>query len=451
MYLIDKITFNTNEKYLELADNRVSLDKQSSDILQLLIETKSPVSKETLLIHIWQNRFVSDAAISSAIRRVRKALAEFDGEKEYIKTLSKVGYQINVVVKPKNSPDKTKKVLLTSHLNLKILVLISILLLSVAYWQYNLKTTLELPASYRQALHLLAQKNQKSLPQAITLLEKSIEEQPKLVVAYHALSQLYAYKMSRHLQLTDKQIITNAKYYIEKAKLLAPSHPDTFLSQAMLDYFYLKNKRGVEQYHQRVKQGLECDHKCNFFLAYTAPIFMQADQGVIYAERAYKAQPDHTTYVWERAWSLFMKGEFNSTIKRIEEAEKFVGRTSYLFRAMLAQAKNQPEKAINHWIKYFHSIKKISSNDMGKYNDLLLKTRHQVIAGLLLKQLNDIPIDQEVELLLLAGEKEEAINRILETHGLQEQTYLIAMHVSPVFTAYFTSEELELLSRHIWP
>ncbi|MCO4799328.1 MAG: winged helix-turn-helix domain-containing protein [Colwelliaceae bacterium] len=450
MYFIDQIAFHTNENYLQLEDKKISLDKQTSDILLLLIETKGPVSKATLITHIWQDRYVSDAAITSAIRRVRKALAELDEAQEYIKTISKVGYQINVIVKNEGEV-KTEVVSgYFDHNRFKVIGILLIILSCILYWKFSVESSIETPTSYRQAIHLLAQKNEESLPQAIQLLEKSIQEVPEFVAAYHTLSQLYAYKMSRHLGLSDQQIILKATEYIQKSTELAPEHPDTLLSKAMLDYFYLRNREGVKQYHQQVTQGLTCDHKCNFFLAYSLPIFNQPELAIQYAEHAYQTQPNHATYLWERAWSQFMAGNFEQTLTRIEEAEKFLGRTSFLFRAMLAQAQNQPKKAITNWLSYYQSIGKITESEAIKLKSRIKEIGYADVSNQLLDMLPEIVIDQEVELLLLAGKKEQALNKALATDNLQAQTYLIAMHVSPVFTVSFTQEELEVLRDHIW-
>ncbi|MDT0603924.1 winged helix-turn-helix domain-containing protein [Thalassotalea castellviae] len=450
MYFIDQIAFHTNENYLQLEDKKISLDKQTSDILLLLIETKSPVSKATLISHIWQNRYVSDAAITSAIRRVRKAITELDDTQEYIKTISKVGYQLNVIVKNENDVKPIVSSGYSEYYRLKIIGILLIFLSSILYWKLSVEPSIEPPISYRQAIHLLAQKNEESLPQAIQLLENSIQEAPKFVAAYHTLSQLYAYKMSRHLGLSDQQIIAKATEYIQKTIELAPEHPDTLLSKAMLDYFYLRNDEGVKQYHQQVMEGLTCDHKCNFFLAYSLPIFNQSKLAIQYAEQAYQAQPNHATYLWERAWSQFMAGNFERTLTRIEEAEQFLGRTSFLFRAMLAQAQNQPKKAIINWLSYYQFIGKISENEALMLESRLEEIGYADVSNQLLDMLSEIVIDQEVELLLLAGKKEQAFNKVLATDNLQAQTYLIAMHVSPVFMVSFTQEELEVLRDHIW-
>ncbi|GAA6204920.1 hypothetical protein NBRC116600_17170 [Thalassotalea sp. SU-HH00458] len=145
-----------------------------------------------------------------------------------------------------------------------------------------------------------------------------------------------------------------------------------------------------------------------------------------------------------------MAGNFERTLTRIEEAEQFLGRTSFLFRAMLAQAQNQPKKAIINWLSYYQFIGKISENEALMLESRLEEIGYADVSNQLLDMLSEIVIDQEVELLLLAGKKEQAFNKVLATDNLQAQTYLIAMHVSPVFMVSFTQEELEVLRDHIW-
>jgi hypothetical protein len=222
------------------------------------------------------------------------------------------------------------------------------------------------------------------------------------------------------------------------------------LSQAILDFFYLRNKQGVAGFHQLVEQGMPCEHRCQFFMAYSSPIFEQKQSGILHAEKAYLDEPYQPTYVWERAWSQFMAGDFDQTLIRIEEAEKFVGYTSFLFRAMLSQANNHPLEATLHWLDYFHSIDKLKNQDLERLKKQAKEVGYQESSTRLLKVLINIPIDQRIALLLLVGDKTTAIKSILETDSLQAQTYLIAMHVSPIFTLSFNQKELEMLEKHIW-
>lgn len=69
------------------------------DLLCFFVESAGQVlSREAIIEHVWQGRFVSDATVSSCIKSVRKALGDSGENQTYIRTLRGRGFQFAVSV-----------------------------------------------------------------------------------------------------------------------------------------------------------------------------------------------------------------------------------------------------------------------------------------------------------------------------------------------------------------
>lgn len=72
----------------------VSLEPQVFELLRLLVERRHRVvSKDEILDHIWPERYISEAALSSRLMAARKALSDTGKEQRFIKTIHGRGYR----------------------------------------------------------------------------------------------------------------------------------------------------------------------------------------------------------------------------------------------------------------------------------------------------------------------------------------------------------------------
>ncbi|MEM9499676.1 MAG: winged helix-turn-helix domain-containing protein [Pseudomonadota bacterium] len=75
----------------------VRLEPQVFALLLLLVENNDRiVTKEEMIEKIWDGRFISDAAVSSRIRAVRKALGDSSDQQRYLQTFYKRGLRFQV-------------------------------------------------------------------------------------------------------------------------------------------------------------------------------------------------------------------------------------------------------------------------------------------------------------------------------------------------------------------
>ena len=75
------------------------LEPRASDLLCYLLENPGKlITREELCEHIWDGKFISDAAISTQIRAVRKALGDDREQQKFIKTHPRRGVRFVATV-----------------------------------------------------------------------------------------------------------------------------------------------------------------------------------------------------------------------------------------------------------------------------------------------------------------------------------------------------------------
>lgn len=92
--LFDQFTLDTDIAELRQGAEQVSLEPQVFDLLVFLIANRERVvSKEDIINAVWDGRFTSDAAITTCIKSLRKALNDDGAQQRYIKTLRGKGFR----------------------------------------------------------------------------------------------------------------------------------------------------------------------------------------------------------------------------------------------------------------------------------------------------------------------------------------------------------------------
>ena len=78
---------------LQRAGAQVPIRPQTFDLILLLIRHRDrPVSKKEILSSLWRGRAVTDASLTHAIARARKALGDTPEDQSIIKTVHGRGY-----------------------------------------------------------------------------------------------------------------------------------------------------------------------------------------------------------------------------------------------------------------------------------------------------------------------------------------------------------------------
>ncbi|MFD2167175.1 transcriptional regulator [Thalassotalea euphylliae] len=473
MIQLGDVCFQPEQLLISKDGKTVSLDKQSRDILLLLSAQTEPLSKTQLITAIWQNRVVTDAAITSAIRRIRKALNEIDSSTEYIKTLPKVGYQLSVpvdsaahIIETHTSAHMSSAALPSQHSvkpeltslafspSYLIFFIPVVLLLTYIAYLWRTAPAPKLPPLYIQAQHIWSQKQTDQITQAVTLLEKTLDTLPTFAPAHSMLAQIYTYKMSRYLGLSDEELIARGDYHLARAEKLGAPKVDVALARATQAFFFKRNLAVVEAFVQTYQAHDDCHADCHFFIAYASPVINRSDLAVLHAELAFEMMPDSPLFVWERAWAQFMSGNFDIAHERRREAEAFTGENNTIMQAMIAQANNDQPTAIRYWLMHLVSAGYLTKAQQA---DLLSQAQNanlnmplqQAIADFAVEH-PSLPIDQRAMLLLLAKQTEAAFTLIIKETSLQNQTHLLWAADNPVFKSSMPSKHIHAIKQHFW-
>src|SRR5215217_5700186 len=87
-------TVDTSLREVCRAGETVHVEPQVFDLLAFLIEHRDRVvSKDEILNAIWQGRIVSEAALSSRINAIRRALGDTGEEQRFIRTLPRRSFR----------------------------------------------------------------------------------------------------------------------------------------------------------------------------------------------------------------------------------------------------------------------------------------------------------------------------------------------------------------------
>lgn len=100
LYEFDEFRLDANQKCLWYADRLVSLTPKAFETLLVLIKHRGEiVSKDALLNEVWADTFVEESTLSQNILTLRKTLAAFEKDKQFIVTVPRRGFRFVADVK----------------------------------------------------------------------------------------------------------------------------------------------------------------------------------------------------------------------------------------------------------------------------------------------------------------------------------------------------------------
>ncbi len=110
IYAFNGFALDTRRRELRCAGDLVTIEPQAFDILLYLIEHRDRlVSRGDLFASIWDNRFVSDAALSTRMRDVRSAIGDTGKDQTTIKTQHGRGFRFIAEVREHSDPQDRRQ------------------------------------------------------------------------------------------------------------------------------------------------------------------------------------------------------------------------------------------------------------------------------------------------------------------------------------------------------
>jgi DNA-binding winged helix-turn-helix (wHTH) protein/alpha-beta hydrolase superfamily lysophospholipase len=100
---------DTDRLELYYGTDTVATEPQVFKLIQYLIENRNKVvSKDELIDHVWEGRIVSDAALSSRINAVRRAVGDTGKDQTVIKTMRRRGFRFVAPIEKRADVPKPK-------------------------------------------------------------------------------------------------------------------------------------------------------------------------------------------------------------------------------------------------------------------------------------------------------------------------------------------------------
>ena len=99
LYRFDQFELDTKQFSLRSSSSDVHVEPLVFDLLCFFVENTGKVlSRDAIIERVWQGRFVSDAAVSSCVKAVRKALGDNGENQNFIRTVRGRGFQFTAPV-----------------------------------------------------------------------------------------------------------------------------------------------------------------------------------------------------------------------------------------------------------------------------------------------------------------------------------------------------------------
>ena len=93
-YAFGELQLDPDRRELRLSGDLVALEPQAFDVLvHLVLHRDRVVAKEELMDTVWGGRFVSETAVTSRIKQVRRALGDDGHAQTFVRTYHGRGYR----------------------------------------------------------------------------------------------------------------------------------------------------------------------------------------------------------------------------------------------------------------------------------------------------------------------------------------------------------------------
>jgi TolB-like protein/DNA-binding winged helix-turn-helix (wHTH) protein len=115
-YRFESFVFDPDAAGLLDSGQPVALEPQVFSLLKYLVENRGRiVSKDELIDEIWLGRAISDAALNTRIRAVRRALGDDRAQQKFLRTYPKRGFQFVAEIDCLESGDEVDAPVMASH------------------------------------------------------------------------------------------------------------------------------------------------------------------------------------------------------------------------------------------------------------------------------------------------------------------------------------------------
>jgi len=388
IYHFDDYILDTENYSLTKQNKMVSLEPKVFDVLTYLIKNKDKVhSKDELIDELWEGRVISDAALNTCIRSIRRALNDDAKHQKYIRTFPKRGFQFVADVR-----EESKEVNQNENANINIdigtkhksrnrfigiLVVVVLLFIFLLFTRWFESENLNKPNTNKTTVAVLNFKSIDHKEEQLFFTEGLVENlvsslslYPDLFVIARNSSSLYDNK-SVDIKKMGKEL--GAEYIVDGSV--------QYQGQSMQVSAKLINAKTAQQLwstkidHKQVKALSTSDDLAYRVVGQIIPAIARADT------TKYRKQPPEDLDAWalfHKARSIQTKLTKDNQEKAIQLAEMAIESDPILAGAygVIARAKGaqffyqwtgDANKTLTEAINYAESAIELDDNDPGAY------------------------------------------------------------------------------------
>jgi len=362
---------------LELIDDtgkHVRLEARTMRMLQLLHERGGEVvTTEEMLEQIWSDKVVTPHSIAGAVSELRKALGPGSTASRSIETIPKRGYrlveqavaaQTPMATTGENSqvrasiPHRPRTPHWYSYWPVAATVLGAVAALAAISWmEYSDSrrgsaahaVDSSITAQYVRARQLWSEREQDTTLAARDLLEDITKRAPDFAPAHAALADIYAHKTGADLNAPELETFREAQRELDKARAIDPRLPESYVTQALLDFY-----RDAQPRKALASVAVALDKDPRFAYAWQTRAMLLSAVGENTAslaaiDRARRLDPASQSIGSDEIWFLYLAGDYERA-HRAWDRESQRSAPSYLYGALIEQARGHARKALQLWV-----------------------------------------------------------------------------------------------------
>ncbi len=324
LYSLNSWTLNTHTNELSNATETVLLEHRHTCLLVYFLEHPDTIlKKDQILQAVWQNKVVNDESLAVAISQLRKALKDNARSPRYIKTIPGVGYQfissttdkpsvISQEVTIEQNPEAFR------YSNSILIGMVCILLVLGTSWLVT-RSENKPEDLLSQSLLLLKSEKDHDLRKAVINFKQLLNEQPENAEAYLGIAEA-------KMKLLGSEVVAD-EHYSEVIALLEKAlqqNPKLARAHMWLAYLISWHDLDYQSAEQHYKHGLEIDPNDELILAhYTHFLLVQKrfTEVDLHLQQKRELNPLNYSRV-DMAWVFLLENQFHRAEKELNRIAK---------------------------------------------------------------------------------------------------------------------------------
>lgn len=362
-FVVGEWTVAPSRNLLVHGEEQVRVEPRVMDVLVFLADrADQAVSKEVLIEHVWNGRYVTDDVLTVTIYALRKALGDDARHPRYIETVSRRGYRLIAPVRRETRASSLIEavmpaqpaVLRSRRYSWTAVAATTALAFFAAgaIWTVTVERdrrhvpTAEAHEAYLKGRYFLDQRSIRGWRQALEQFERAVGLDPYDPAALAGLADAYSamsdFGVASPAEMRPRAM-NSARRALQLDRGSAEGHAALGRAQFLFDWDFPAAERSLAH-------AIAVDP--DYMPAHQAMAWLKSARGehaeaVAAARRALQLDPVNTARYIELAWVLALSGRHDDSLKEVERALQLNPRSieTYMMRGWVCELSGQPDAA----------------------------------------------------------------------------------------------------------